>query len=84
MSDPAGDNTGDPMGGDTETSAFLRTIAEDVRGESEESEQVAAILYRISDLYDQDENTTPEAIYRNMRNILRIKERGGIDRQYDE
>jgi len=58
--------------------AFLREIAEDVRGESSESEQLAAILYRISDLYDPEEERTPESIYLNVRNILEIKERGGL------
>ena len=65
---------------DPERAAFLREIADDVRGESSESEQVAAILYRVSDLYDEDERTTPEEIYRNVRNIFRIKERGGLER----
>ena len=58
--------------------ALLREIAEDVRGESSESEQLAAILYRISDLYDSEEERTPEGIYLNVRNILEIKERGGL------
>ena len=63
---------------DPERVAFLREIADDVRGESSESELVAAILYRVSDLYDPEEETTPEDIYLNMRNILRVKERGGL------
>ena len=58
--------------------AFLREIAEDVRGESSESEQLAATLYRLSDLYDPDEERTPESIYLNVKNILKIKERGGL------
>jgi len=57
--------------------AFLREIAEDVRGETGESKQIAALLYRISDLYDPDEETDPRHIYVNMREILRVKERGG-------
>ena len=63
---------------DEDRVAFLREIAEDVRGESSESEQLAAILYRISDLYDPEEERTPESIYLNVRNILEIKERGGL------
>lgn len=65
---------------DEERVEFLREIAEDVRGDSSESEQIAALLYRVSDLYDADEETTPEEIYRNARNILRVKERGGLER----
>ena len=59
---------------------LLRETAEDVRGDTSESEQLAALLYRVSDLYDPDEGTTPEEIHRNVRNILRITERGGLDR----
>lgn len=83
MSEGGGDEGGrfDP---DPERASFLREIADEIRGDSSESEQVAAILYRVSDLYDPAEDTTPEEIYRNVRNILRIKEMGGIRRQYDE
>ncbi len=63
---------------DPERVAFLREVADDVRGESSESELVAAMLYRVSDLYDPEEETTPADIYLNMRNILRVKERGGL------
>ncbi len=63
---------------DIDRTETLRTIAEDVRGETAESEQIAAILYRVSDLYDPDEERTPESIYRNVRNILEIKARGGL------
>jgi hypothetical protein len=66
-----------------ERAALLRTIADDVRGESSESRQVAAILYRVSDLYDPDESTTPEHVYRNMRTILRVTERGTLARDRD-
>jgi hypothetical protein len=69
-------------GGDTDEAtdraALLRDIAEDVRGDSSESEQLAAILYRVSDLYDPDEETTPAEIYRNVQTILEIKDRGGL------
>lgn len=61
-------------GPDMERARTLREIAEDVRGESSESEMVAAMLYRVSDLYDPDEETSPKDIYRNMREILRTKE----------
>lgn len=60
-----------------EKAEFLRDIAEEVRGETSESEQVAAFLYRVSDLYDPEEDTDPRHIYVNMREILRVKERGG-------
>jgi len=66
---------------DPERAALLRDVAEDVRGDSSESEQVAAMIYRVSDLYDPDEETTPEDIYRNMRNILRVTERGTLARE---
>ncbi|WP_176819405.1 hypothetical protein [Halopenitus persicus] len=63
-----------------ETRRALRAVAEDVRGDSSESQQVAAILYRVSDLYDPTEDTSPEEIYRNVRQIMRVKARGGLDR----
>ena len=62
---------------DPDRAAVLREVAEEVRGETPESEQVAAMLYRVSDLYDPDEETTPAEIYRNLRTILEVKERGG-------
>ncbi|NHN48931.1 hypothetical protein G9464_15190 [Halostella sp. JP-L12] len=65
---------------DEERVEALREIADDVRGESSESRQIAAILYRVSDLYDEDEETDPQEIYLNVRNILNVKERGGLDR----
>ncbi|WP_135826720.1 hypothetical protein [Halorussus ruber] len=61
-------------GPDMQRAETLREIAEDVRGESSESKLVAAILYRISDLYDPDEETSPRDIYVNMREIIRTKE----------
>ena len=63
---------------DPERAALLREVAEDIRGETAESEQVAAMLYRVSDLYDSDEETTPAEIYRNFRTVLWVKERGGL------
>ena len=68
---------------DPKRAALLREVAEDVRGETAESEQVAAMLYRVSDLYDPDEETTPAEIYRNLRTILEVKERGGRPGQDD-
>lgn len=65
---------------DPETVRFLRTIADDIRGESSESKQLAAIIYRVSDLYDGEGDTSPEEIYLNVRHIMSIKEQGGIKR----
>lgn len=66
---------------DPEKAAFLREMAEEIRTDSETNdEQIAAILYRISDLYDENEETSPQDIYLNMRYILGIKEQGGIQR----
>ena len=65
---------------DAEVREFLREVAEDVRGDSSESKQLSAVLYRVSDLYDPAESTSPEEIYLNVRHIMRIKERGGIER----
>ena len=59
---------------------FLRAIAEDVRGDDTESAQLAAILYRVSDLYDPAESTSPTEIYLNVRHIMRITEQGGLER----
>lgn len=59
---------------------LLRGIAEEIRAESSESQQLSAILYRVSDLYDPDEDTSPEEIYLNVRNIMQVKARGGLDR----
>jgi hypothetical protein len=66
---------------DEERRAFLRAIAEEVRGDSSESRQLAAILYRVSDLYDPDEDTSPQEIYLNVRNIMQVKARGGLRRE---
>ena len=65
---------------DAEVRETLREVAKDVRGESSESKQVAAMIYRVSDLYDPDEDTSPEEIYLNMRHIMNIKAQGGIER----
>ncbi|ADQ66849.1 hypothetical protein C499_03788 [Halogeometricum borinquense DSM 11551] len=63
---------------DAERREFLRGIAEDVYGDSSESKQLSAILYRVSDLYDPDEDTSPEEIYLNVRHIMDIKAKGGL------
>ncbi|WP_313695869.1 hypothetical protein [Halorarum halobium] len=60
---------------------FIRAIAEDVRDESSESKQLSALLYRVSDLYDPAEDTSPEEIYLNVRRIMQIKQRGGLKRE---
>ncbi|WP_121821594.1 hypothetical protein [Halostella salina] len=65
---------------DPERVETLRAVADDVRGDSSESKQIAAILYRVSDLYDADEDTDPQEIYLNVRNILNVKEQGGLER----
>ncbi|APX95844.1 MULTISPECIES: hypothetical protein [Natronorubrum] len=71
----AGEFTADP-----ERVATLREIADDVRGETSESKQLANILYRTSDLYDASEDTSPESIVRNVKFILEVTERGGLGR----
>jgi hypothetical protein len=67
---------------DTERVETLREIADDIRDtdDGSQSDQLAAILYRVSDLYDEKEETTPPEIYRNVTNILEIKERGTLER----
>ncbi|MFC7115306.1 hypothetical protein ACFQH2_10595 [Natronoarchaeum sp. GCM10025703] len=62
---------------DPERVDALREIADDVRGESSESRQLAAILYRVSDLYDESEQTDPVEIYKNVEAIMQIKAQGG-------
>jgi hypothetical protein len=65
---------------DPERAATLREVAREIRADSDESERLAAILFRVSDLYDPDEETDTESVYRNMRNILRVTERGTLAR----
>lgn len=70
---------------DSETAATLRSVANEIRQtETTNNEQIAAMLYRVSDLYDPDETTTTQEIYVNMRNILNVKEHGGIRRNESE
>jgi len=62
---------------DDEKRAVLRAVAEDLRDGSTEGDQVAAIVQRVSDLYDPAEDTDAREVYTNMKNILRVKEAGG-------
>jgi hypothetical protein len=63
---------------DPERVALLRAVADDIRGDSTESEQVANLLYRVSDVYDADEDTDVRDVYVNMKRILRVVESGGM------
>jgi hypothetical protein len=66
---------------DPERAALLRAVAADLRRDDDEgAEQVAALVHRVSDLYDPAEETSTGEIYRAMRFVLEVKERGGIDR----
>ena len=76
----AADAAEESFAADDEVRAFVREVAEDVRGDSSESKQLSAILYRVSDLYDADEEMSPEEIYLNVRHIMRIKSEGGLRR----
>lgn len=64
---------------DPEKVRFLREIGQEIResGDTSEAKQVAAIVYRISDVYDENEDTDARDVYVNMRQILDVKERGG-------
>ena len=64
----------------------LRAVAEEIRArdDSSEASQVAAFLYRVSDLYKEGEETSPAEIYLNMRHIMDIKAQGGLNRGRDE
>ncbi|GAB3692567.1 hypothetical protein [Halorubrum pallidum] len=68
----AADAAADEFADDAEIRAFLRAVADDVRSDSSESKQLSAILCRVSDLYDADEQTSPEEIYLNVRHIMQI------------
>lgn len=74
------DDDSDAFEPDPERVALLREIADDVRGETSESKQLSNVLYRVSDLYDEEEDTSPEEIVRNVKFILEVKERGGLGR----
>ena len=61
---------------------LLQEVADEVRARDDSSEatQVAAFLYRVSDLYKPGEETSPAEIYLNMRHIMDIKAQGGLQR----
>ncbi|MCT9096645.1 hypothetical protein [Haloarchaeobius sp. HME9146] len=83
MSDDPADSKDSPdreFEPDPEKVRFLREIADEIRAESTESDQLANILYRTSDLYDENEDTSPEEILRNVKFILDVIERGGLGR----
>jgi hypothetical protein len=67
---------------DPEKREFLRKVGDEIRrlDDSSEADQVAAFVYRISDLYDAGEDTSPAEIYLNVRHIMDIKARGGLRR----
>ncbi|MCD2204137.1 hypothetical protein [Halobacterium sp. KA-6] len=66
---------------DAQKRDVLRDVADDLREEdSEEAERIAAIVHRVSDIYDEDEDVDAQHVYLNMRNILQISEQGGIER----
>lgn len=69
------DSTDDRFEPDPERVATLREIADELRGDSVASRLVSATLYRVSDIYDPDEETTPRDVYINMREIIRTVER---------
>lgn len=65
------------MTDDEEKRRVLRAVADDLRDGDTQSEQVAAMVYRVSDVYDPDEDTDARDVYVNMKSILRVKEAGG-------
>ncbi|PSQ59344.1 hypothetical protein BRD18_03695 [Halobacteriales archaeon SW_7_71_33] len=71
---------------DPERVAAMRALADDLRERGgERAGLLAAVVYRVSDLYDpeQPSDTDPEDVYRNMRNVLRVTERGTLARDAD-
>jgi hypothetical protein len=71
---------------DPERVATLRATADDLRERGgERAALLGAVLYRVSDLYDPAEpaDTDPENVYRNMRTILQVTERGTLAREED-
>lgn len=72
---------------DPDRVACLRAAADDLRARgADRASLLAAVLYRVSDLYDPEEpaDTTPEGVYRNMRTILQVTERGTLARDGGE
>ena len=72
------DDAGEGFESDAERRELLREVAEEVYGDTSESRQLSAVLYRVSDLYDPGEDTSPEEIYLNVRHIMDIKAKGGL------
>jgi hypothetical protein len=71
----------DGIATDDQKRDVLREVADDLREqESEEAERIAAVVHRVSDIYDEGEETDAQHVYLNMRNILQISEQGGIER----
>jgi len=69
------------MTSDEEKRDVLREVADDLRErDTEEAERIAALVHRVSDIYDENEETDPQHVYLNMRNILQISEQGGLGR----
>lgn len=66
---------------DSEKRDALREVADELREQdSEEAERIAALVHRVSDIYDDTEDVDAQHVYLNMRNILQISEQGGIER----
>ena len=66
---------------DAEKRDALREVADELREEdSDEAERIAALVHRVSDIYDDGEDVDAQHVYLNMRNILQISEQGGIER----
>jgi len=69
------------MTSDEEKRDVLREVADDLRErDTDEAERIAALVHRVSDIYDENEETDPQHVYLNMRNILQISEQGGLGR----
>jgi len=69
------------MTSDDEKRDVLREVADDLRErDTDEAERIAALVHRVSDIYDENEETDPQHVYLNMRNILQISEQGGLGR----
>ena len=64
-----------------EKRAVLRAVARDLRGPAADSktEQVAATVQRVSDLYDPDEDRTPEEIFQDMYRIYHAVETDSVE-----
>ncbi|WP_232685910.1 hypothetical protein [Halobacterium zhouii] len=76
------DEADDGIASDDGKRDVLREVADDLREQdgSDEAERIAAVVHRVSDIYDENEETDAQHVYLNMRNILQISEQGGIER----